>query len=119
MGWRIEDADAVASDVLAIFDHLMETYLAFTEPVEDAMVKAQARVEIIRRHRYRLATAPHRGTVHEVDGVTYRNVTMDRAIYWFTLDEVERIVRVEGIFYGGQDHHSRMLDRLASGSDED
>lgn len=39
-------------------------------------------------------------------------MTIDRAIFWFDLDEAERVVRILAVFFGGQDHIRHMLRRL-------
>jgi len=43
---------------------------------------------------------------------TVRHVAIDRAIYWFDVDEAERKLRILAVFFGGQDHVRRMLLRL-------
>lgn len=72
------------------------------------------RVDAIARTRKTLVCAPHRGTRHDIGGLHYRHVTVDRAIYWFTLDEGAEVLRVEAIFFSGQDHAGRMFARLTS-----
>ena len=57
---------------------------------------------------------PHSGTRHVVQGQEFRHITLNRAIFWFTLDEARRTICIEGIFHGGQDHLGRMLSRLTS-----
>jgi len=44
-------------------------------------------------------------------------LTIDRAIYWFDVDEAARKVRILAIFFGGQDHVRHMLVRLLRESD--
>jgi hypothetical protein len=39
-------------------------------------------------------------------------LTIDRAIYWFDVNEAEQRVRILAIFFGGQDHVRHMLTRL-------
>jgi hypothetical protein len=41
-----------------------------------------------------------------------RHLTIDQAIYWFSVDEQTLTVRILAIFFGGQDHTRRMLARL-------
>ena len=73
---------------------------------------ASDRIAVIRRTARALAKAPHRGTRHQVGARDLRHVTIDRAIYWFTLDEGAQVLRIEAIFFSGQDHLGRMFDRL-------
>ena len=44
-------------------------------------------------------------------------MSIDRAIYWFDVDEAARKVRILAVFFGGQDHVRHMLVRLL-GRDE-
>lgn len=73
---------------------------------------SRARVFAIEAGFARLAKAPHRGTRHTIGDRTYRHITIDRAIYWFTLDEGAQVLRIEAIFFGGQDHLDRMFTRM-------
>lgn len=45
-------------------------------------------------------------------GLGIRNVTMDRFIVYFDVNEDMRVVRILAIFYGGQDHTRKMLARM-------
>ena len=60
----------------------------------------------------RIATAPHRGETHEELLPGLRHLTLDRAIYWYRVQEDTETVQVLAIFYGGQDHARQMLLRL-------
>ncbi|EBA05833.1 hypothetical protein [Sagittula stellata] len=112
MAWTTEDADAVETDLDAIFEHLYESHLRFGNSDREAAILAAQKVDAIATRRLTLAAAPHRGTRHRFAGVDIRNVTIDRAIYWFTLDEGAQVLRIEAIFFGGQDHLDRMFTRL-------
>ena len=70
------------------------------------------RVEAIRNTAAALGSVPSRGTLHPGIMPGLRHVTIDQAIYWFSVDEDGHIVRVLAIFFGGQDHIRRMLARL-------
>ena len=56
--------------------------------------------------------APFRGECHDDLLPGLRHLTIDRAIYWFDLNEAEQRVRVLAIFFGSQDHVRHMLTRL-------
>lgn len=112
MAWTTEDAEAVESDLEAIFEHLFDSHLHFGHTIREAGIMAAQRVDAIATRRLTLANAPHRGTRHSLGGRSYRHVTIDRAIYWFTLDEAAEVLRIEAIFFGGQDHLDRMFTRL-------
>lgn len=117
MAWRVEFADEAERDLDLIFDHLLESYQEFGEGFEEAFARAEARVRMVRRAADRLGTAPHRGERHDALLPGLRHVTMDRAVYWFEVDEAmgdatAGRVRVLAVFWGGQEHTRRMLARL-------
>ena len=119
MAWRIEDSPDVTTDLDRLYEHLIASHIGFDEPLARAIELAEARVDAVFDSRLRLLVAPHRGTLHHYRGRQYRHVTIDRAIYWFTLDKAREIVRVIGIFQSGQDHLDRMLARLAEQGEAD
>jgi hypothetical protein len=41
-----------------------------------------------------------------------REVTKDRATFYFVVDDPSRTLRVLAVFFGGRDHRLRMLHRL-------
>lgn len=112
MAWAVEYSSGVARDLELIFDHLFESYLGFGECAEVAFDHASRRVHEIRRAAGRLKSFPIRGTRRDdvLPGVRY--LAIDRAIYWFDVDEKAKRVRVLAIFFGGQDHVRHMLARL-------
>ncbi|MCB1342857.1 MAG: type II toxin-antitoxin system RelE/ParE family toxin [Pseudooceanicola sp.] len=115
MAWKTEDSPQARADLRAIFLHLFDVHrIDFGREPGIARDLAAARVKAIQRARYRIATAPYRGTRHIIADLDIRHVTIDRAIYWFTLNEAAQTVRIEAIFHGGQDHLARMLARLTA-----
>lgn len=119
MAWTIEDAPRVETDLEAIFDHLFASHLIFGNSEREAAMLAAQRVDGIARARLGLARAPYRGIRHDIGGLHFRHVTIDRAIYWFTLDEGHAVLRIEAIFFGGQDHAGRMFARVTSEGTEE
>ena len=118
MAWTIDEAETVASDLTLIFDHLFEHQMKQGYGPDEAAGLAARRISAIRELQVRLAMAPHIGTRHRIGHREIRNVTLDRTVFWFTLDESREIVSIEGVFHGGQDHLGRMLARLeAEGGD--
>jgi toxin ParE1/3/4 len=112
MRFRIEFSAEAERDFALIFDHLFASYRAFGETVEEALDHSEDRTRAIRRQAERLADAPHRGERHDDLLPGLRHLTIDRAIYWFDVDEAGKRVRVLAIFFGGQDHVRHMLTRL-------
>lgn len=106
-------------DFEIIFDFLFESYLSFDEDIETAIKQAEKKTQSIRKAADKLAKHPFRGTLHDdmLQGkpkAGLRHITMGRAIYWFDILEDAGLVRIFAIFYGGQDHHTKMLTRLLS-----
>ena len=112
MPFAIEFSAESERDFELIFDHLFESYLGFGESVEEALDHATRRILDIRGAADRLSSFPIRGTARDdiLPGVRY--VSIDRAIYWFDVDEVAGKVRILAVFFGGQDHVRHMLVRL-------
>jgi plasmid stabilization system protein ParE len=112
MAFEIEFSAESERDFELIFDHLFESYLSFGESVEEALNRGTQRVLGIRKAADRLSSFPIRGTPRDdvLPGVRY--LTIDRAIYWFDVDETAQKVKVLAIFFGGQDHVRHMLVRL-------
>ncbi len=118
MVWTIDYAAEAERDFELIFEYLFQSYRQFGTAPEDALRQAAARVDGIRSAADRLAGAPHRGTLRDDIKTGLRNVTIERAIYWFTLDEQRQRVTILAVFFGGQDHVRQMLIRLlGSGAD--
>ncbi|RVT83334.1 type II toxin-antitoxin system RelE/ParE family toxin [Rhodobacteraceae bacterium CCMM004] len=112
MGWQVELTRTATADLDDIFEFCYSTALGRGDTNAEAFARASGLVARILGHRVRLANVPHIGTRHRIAGRTVRHVTFDRAIFWFTLDEDAQVVRIEGIFHGGQDHMGRMLRRF-------
>ncbi|MCF6292319.1 MAG: type II toxin-antitoxin system RelE/ParE family toxin [Robiginitomaculum sp.] len=95
-----------------IFDFLFESYLMFHEDIETALQQAEKKTQAIHVNAIKLAKHPFRGTLHDDLLPGLRHVTIDRAIYWFDILEDKKLVRILTIFYGSQDHQTKMLTRL-------
>ena len=116
MRFRIEFSAAAERDFELVFDHLVDSFRGFGDSREDAMDHAMRRVLDIRRAADRLGMAPMRGTARDDILPGLRHLSLDRAAYWFEVDEPARRVAVLAVFFGGQDHVWRMLVRLLGGS---
>ena len=99
-------------DFELIFDHLFESYLGFGESVEEAVDHAMRRIFDFRRAADRLSSFPVREIARDdtLPGVRY--VSIDRAIFWFDVDDAAGKVRILAVFFGGQDQVRHMLVRL-------
>ena len=112
MGWTIEVSAAVEQDIALLFDHLAENYINFGESRASAVTHATRRTEEVLAAMTRIAMAPHRGESHEDLLPGLRHLTLQRAIYWYQIDDDHQIIRILAIFHGGQDHIRHMLLRL-------
>ena len=112
MPFTIEFSAESERDFELIFDHLFESYRLFGESADEALDRAAQRIIGIRRAAERLTSFPIRATMCDdiLPGVRY--VLIDRAIYWFDVDEKAKKVCILAIFFGGQDHIRHMLVRL-------
>ena len=114
MAWRIELSADAEQDFSLIFDHLFESYKNLGSDPESAFSYAEKRLAEIMATAESLCDVPFRGTLHNDLFPGLRHVTINQAIFWFTLDEGQKTVRVLAVFYGGQDHIRHMLVRLLS-----
>ena len=112
MAFRLEFSIEAERDFGLIFDHLLHSYLGFGDSLESAFNHAEARTLEIRAAAERILTAPHRGERHDDLLPGLRHLAIERAIYWFEIDDERQTVRVLAVFFGGQDHVRRILARL-------
>lgn len=112
MPFAIEFSAESERDFELIFDHLFDSYRGFGESADEAFAHAARRIVAIRQAAETLRTFPVRGTGRDdvVPGIRF--VAIDRAIYWFEVDEAAGTVRILAVFFGGQDHIRHMLVRL-------
>ena len=99
-------------DLELLFDHLVEVHQALGDPVAEAFGRAAARVRAVEADMERLGQAPRQGTPREDLRPGLRQVTRNRAVFHFELEEDRKELRVLAVFFGGQDHLGRMLARL-------
>lgn len=114
--WNVEfNADA-ERDFELIFDHLVDSYVGFGEDAEEALEHAAERVRGIRLTTQKLGLAPQQGTMRDDIAPGIRFVRLDKAVFWFDLDEQRQVVRVLAVFFGAQDHIRHMLMRALAAS---
>jgi plasmid stabilization system protein ParE len=115
MAFEVVRSRASDRDLELIFDHLTETYQALGDPVETALERAAARVRAIEDDMEGLGRAPFQGTLREHVLPGLRQVTKNRAIFYFVIDEAAGQVRILAVFFGGQDYLTHMLRRIGRG----
>jgi plasmid stabilization system protein ParE len=112
MAFEVVRSRACDRDLEAVFDHLAESHMALGEPPEAAFARAAARVRAIEDAMERLGRAPFQGPLRPDLMPDLRQVTKDRAVFYFQVDAAAERVRVLAVFFGGQDHLAQMLRRL-------
>lgn len=110
--YRVERGAAAERDLDAVFDFLLESYLHFGDDLERAFERAGERLQRIKADLREIGRAPHQGTRLDKLIPGLRRVTKDRAVFYFTVDDDARLVRVLAVFFGGQDHQRSILRRL-------
>ena len=114
MAYEIVRSAASDRDLGLILDHLVNSYLALGDPLPDAFERAAQRIRSIEADMHALARAPHQGTLPPELGPGLRHVTKNQAVFYFDIDDNDRLVRILAIFFGGQDHRRHMLMRMSS-----
>lgn len=114
MTYSVELAVDAREDLVAIHNFLVDSYLAFGENTVDSLNRADARIGAIGEALRALGDVPAQGTLRPEIRIGLRNVTKDRAIIYFDVDDDAHVVRILAIFYGGQDHQRHMLKRALS-----
>ena len=117
MAFKVVRSAAYLRDLALILDHLAGAYLEFGEPPSDAFDHAVRRIRSINADVRSLGQAPYQGTLRPELAPGLRQVTKNRAIFYFEIDEERAEVRVLAAFFGGQDHQRHMLMRLGAGSE--
>ncbi len=112
MAFRVVFAEDAERDLDLIFTFLVESGLAFGEAPGEAIDGALKRTDAIRADADKIGGAPYRGTLDDVLMEGLRHVTINRAIFYFLVDEDHQEVLILAVFFGGQDHQRRMLERL-------
>lgn len=113
--FAVRFSEEAERDLEAVFDHVEASLLSFGESPEDAFSTAIARVSAMKLNGQCLGLAPFQGTIRNDLLPGLRQVTKDKAIFYFTIDEANQCVNILAIFFGGQDHQRRMLIRVLGG----
>lgn len=112
MGFDVVRSNSVDQDLEAIFDFLVQAAEHFGDSAQDAFSRAEARLLEIEESLDHLGSVPHQGTLWPELGEGIRCVTKGRAIVYFDTRDDARTLRVLAVFFGGQDHDTRILARL-------
>jgi plasmid stabilization system protein ParE len=116
MAFELFRAPAADRDLDMIFEHLVESYLSLGDDLQDAVARAATRLKAIDRDMLALVHAPHQGSLRHQISPGLRQVTKNRTIFYFKVDEAKREVKVLAVFFRGQDHEKHILKRLGNRS---
>lgn len=112
MAYEVEVSGQAGLDFADIFAFLHESFRALGDDDETAFDRAESRIRGIADAMLGLGAVLHQGTRRPDLGEGIRNVTKDRAIFYFEVRDDRRTLRVLAVFFGGQDHLAVMLDRM-------
>lgn len=112
MAYKVIRSEEADHDLELIFDHLVESYLAFGDPLRDAFDRAIKRIAAVETDMEALSLAPYQGTLRGELRPSLRHVTKNQAVFYFEIDEADLNIRILAVFYGRQDHQRHMLTRL-------
>jgi plasmid stabilization system protein ParE len=114
MGYSVQRSLSCRADLEAIFDHLIAAYTDLGTDIADAFDQAEARLSQIEDSIDALGSAPHQGTLWPEVMEGLRWTTKNKAVLYFIVDDTTRCVTVLAVFFGGQDHKTHILNRIAS-----
>ena len=113
MAWKARLTANAEHDLEAINDFLFLTYHKdLSHSIASADHHAAIRLQRILDNIERIIQTPHIGVPETEIAPRYRHVTFDRTVYWYSTDDVDRIISIDGIFLDKQDHFSRFMNRL-------
>ncbi len=99
-------------DMDFIFNHLVDAYVSLGDDLPDALERASARLRFLEDEMEQIGQIPYQGTLLPKLFHGLRNVTKNKAIFYFEVYEEKQQVHMLAVFFGGQDHQRRMLARL-------
>lgn len=106
-------SDQALTDFRSIFVFLRGSYHAFGDTMPEAGRKARLRIKEILRATDSLRSLPHRGMRREDLLPNLRCWHTQRAIFYFVVDDESLEIKIIAVFFGGQDHFSKIVQRLS------
>jgi len=115
MAYEVRRSVACRQDLEIIFDFLIDAHRSLGESVGGAVERAARRITAIDDAMDALGAAPHQGTLRPdiMDGLRW--VSRDRGVFYFVVDDAACRIDVLAVFFGGEDHKQRILERILSG----
>ena len=110
--YSVSRAADVTRDLDLIEEHLVQGYHEFGDDLEDAMIRATARINETLAYMRTFAAHPHRGTEHPKIRPGIRTLTNKSVVFYFEIAEPSSEIRILATFFGGADHRRQILDRF-------
>jgi toxin ParE1/3/4 len=110
--YNVLPARGVVRDFTLIEDFLFKTYRDLGDDSDEAVDRAAVRVIAARAYMRTFERNPHRGTEHPEIRPGVRTVTKEKFIFYFEIKETEFEVIIFAVFFGGEDHRQKIMDRL-------
>jgi toxin ParE1/3/4 len=110
--YNVLPARGVVRDFALIEDFLFRTYRDLGDDPKEACDRAAVRVRAARAYMRIFEKNPHRGTEHPEIRPGVRTVTKEKFIFYFEIDETKFEVMIFAVFFGGEDHRRRIIDRF-------
>jgi toxin ParE1/3/4 len=110
--YNVLPARGVVRDFTLIEDFLFKTYRDLGDDSDEAVDRAAVRVIAARAYMRTFERNPHRGTEHPEIRPGVRTVTKEKFVFYFEINETEFEVMIFAVFFGGEDHRRKIIDRL-------
>jgi toxin ParE1/3/4 len=110
--YNVLPARGVVRDFTLIEDFLFKTYRDLGDDSDEAVDRAAVRVIAARAYMRTFERNPHRGTEHPEIRPGVRTVTKEKFVFYFEINEAEFEVMIFAVFFGGEDHRRKIIDRL-------
>ena len=108
---KLGGARQASRDLREIGEYLAERHKTLGHDSTKARQRAVARLLRILAALSALGKAPFQGALRPEFGIGVRMVTRENCAMYFVVDEAAEVIRVLGVFWGGQDHAPRMAER--------
>jgi len=114
MAFRIVRSQASTDDLRIIFRHFIDSYVALGDELPQAADRAMRRMDALERDLQLIARAPYQGTLASYPGFEgVRHVTKNKVVFYFQVQETQKVLRLLAVFFGGRDHQRHMRKRLS------
>lgn len=115
MVYEVRRSVACRLDIESVFDFLFDAHLSLGESIVGSIDRAARRIALIEGAIDALGSVPHQVTLRPDLMAGLRWVSKDRAVFYFIVDDAARRIDLLAVFFGGEDHKQRILERIRVG----